>query len=96
MSIVSSLIARTNNSKESPLNLNKKDKISNLKIDIIIDNTAKIRGDNDPDFSNNKSDFGRENRYREKPYNKENNNRSKKIQVTKLNKYYKKRKKSKF
>ena len=50
MNTVSFFTAYFSNVKRNPPNLNKKDKISNLKIDIIINNTVKIREDNNPIF----------------------------------------------
>ena len=71
--------------------MNKKNKINSLKTDIIIDDTVKIKKNNNLDFLNNKNDFRRGNKRKKKPYNKENNNRNKKIRIVKLNRYYKKK-----
>ena len=91
MSIVSSFIARFNNFKGNSPNLGKKNKINNLKINIIMNNIVKIREDDNPDFLNNKSDFRRENKREKKLYNKKNNNKNKKIRIAKPDKYYKKK-----
>ena len=96
MNIIGSFIARFNNSKGNLFNLNKKNKTNNLEIDIIIHNIIKIRKDDDLDFLDNKNDFKRENKREGRFYNRKNNNKNKKIQITKLNKYYEKKKKFKF
>ena len=54
MNTADSLIIYFNNSKKNPLILGRKNKTSNLKIDIIINNTTKAKKNNNPDFSNNK------------------------------------------
>ena len=84
-----------NNSKGNLPNLNKKDKISNLKTNIIMNNTAKIKKNDDFDFLNNKGDLKRGNKRGKRPYNRKNNNKNKKIRIAKPNKYHKKRKKFK-
>ena len=62
---------------------------------IIINNIVKIRKNDNPNFLNNKNDLKRGNKREKRFYNKKNNNKNKKIQIAKLNKYYKKRKKFK-
>ena len=79
MNIAGSLTAHFNNFKGNPSNLGKRDKTNNLKIDIIIDNTVKAKEDNDFNFLNNKNDLKRGNKRRGRSYNKENNNKNKKI-----------------
>ena len=95
MSTAGFFIAYFNNSKKNPLNLGKNNKINNLKINIIINNTAKAKKDDNPNFLNNKNNPKRENKRGGKFYNKKNNNKNKKIRVAKPNKYYKKREKFK-
>ena len=92
MSIISSFIARLNNSKRNLFNPNKKDKISSLEIDIIMNNIIKAKKNNNFNFLNNKNNFRRGNKREKKFYNKRNDNENGKVQVAKLNKYYKKRK----
>ena len=75
MNIVNSFTARLNNSKRKSFNLDKKDKINDLKTNVIINNIAKTIEDNDPNFLNNKNDLKRRGRL----YNKNNNNKNKKI-----------------
>ena len=70
MSIIGFDTAYLNNSKGNLFNLGKKDKINNLKINIIINNIAKIRGDNNSDFLNNEDNLQRGNKRGGKPYNK--------------------------
>ena len=60
MSIINSLTAHFNNSKRNPFTSDKKNKTSNLKIDIIINNTAKIRENDDFNSLNNKNNPKRE------------------------------------
>ena len=69
MNIANSSTARFNNSKGNSPNSNKKNKKNNLKIDVIIDNIIKARKDNNPDFSNNKSNPRRENKRGGRFYN---------------------------
>ena len=71
--------ARFSNSKKNLFNSGKKDKINNLKTDIIINNIVKIREDNNPDFLNNKGDLKRGNKCERRLNYKENNNKNKKI-----------------
>ena len=61
-----------------------------------MDNIIKAKKNNNSDFSDGKGDFKRENKREEKPYNKKDNNKNKKIRIAKLNKYYKEKKKFKF
>ena len=68
-----------NNFKGNPPNLSKKDKINNLKTDIIINNTAKAKKNNNPDFLDNKNDLKRGNKREGRFYNKKNDNKSEKI-----------------
>ena len=96
MNIAGFVIIYFSNFKKNPLNLDKKNKISNLKIDIIINNIIEIRKNDDLNFSNNENDFRRENKRKKRFYNKENNDENGKMRITKLNKYYKKRKKFEF
>ena len=93
MNIIGFFIALLNNSKKNSFNLNKKDKISNLKINIIMDNTVKIRKNNNSNFLNNKNNLKHENKREKRFYDKEDDNGSEKIQVAKLNKYYEKKEK---
>ena len=74
MNTAGSFTACPNNSKRNSPNLGKKDKTSNLKTNIIINNIVKIRKDNAPDFLNNKNDPKRGNKCGKKSYNKKNNN----------------------
>ena len=96
MNTVGFFTIRFNNFKGNSSNLNKKNKISNLKINIIMNNTAKIRGDDNSDFLNNKNNLRRGNKRGGRFYNKNNNNKNKKIQIAKLDKYYKEKEKFKF
>ena len=91
MSIVGSFIARFNNSKKNLSNPNKKNKISNSKIDVIINNIVKIRENDDPDFWNDKGDPKCGNKRGKRSYNRKNNNKNKKIRVAKPDKYHKKK-----
>ena len=93
MNIINFFTARFSNSKGNPPNLSKKNKISSLETNIIINNTAKIKENDDFNFLNNKGDLRYGNKRGERFYNKKNNNKNKKIQIAKLDKYYKKRKK---
>ena len=56
--------------KGNPSNLNKKNKINNLKTNIIINNIVKVRGDDNFDSLNNKNDPKRGNKRRGRFYNK--------------------------
>ena len=94
--IADSFTARPNNSKENLFNLSKKNKINNLKTNIIMNNIVKIKKNDDPDFLNNKGDFRYKNKRGGRLYNKNNNNENKKIRVIKLDKYHKEREKLKF
>ena len=89
------LTARSNNSKGNPPITGRKDKTNNLEINIIINNTAKAREDDNPNSLNNKNNPRRGNKRGERPYNEKNNNKNKKIRVAKPDKYHKKRKKFK-
>ena len=60
-----------------------------------MNNTIKVKGDNDFNFLNNKNDLKRGNKRERRFYNKKNNNKNKKIQIAKSNKYYKEREKFK-
>ena len=91
MSIVGFFTARFSNSKGNPFNLGKKDKINSLKINIIMNNIVKAKRDDNLNFLNNKGDPKYGNKRGRKPYNKKNNNKNRKIQISKLNKYYKKK-----
>ena len=70
--------ARSNNFKRNLFNLSKKNKTNNLKTNIIINNTAKIKRNNDLNFLNNKNNLRRGNKREGKSYNKNNNNKNKK------------------
>ena len=96
MNIISFFTARPNNSKGNSFNLSKKNKINNWKTDIIINNIAKTKKNNNSNFLDGKGDPKRENKRERKLYNKKNNNKNRKIQIAKLNKYHEKRKKFKF
>ena len=96
MNTASSSITYFNNSKKNPPNPGKKNKINSLKINVIMNNTAKIRKNDNPDSSNDENDLKRENKCGEKPYDKKNDNENKKVRIAKLNKYYKEKKKFKF
>ena len=63
MNIIGFFTARFNNSKKNLFNLGKKNKINNLKTDIILNNIVKARGDNNPDFLNNKNNLRRGNKH---------------------------------
>ena len=95
MSTAGSSTARFNNSKGNPPTTGRKDKTSNLETDVIIDNTAKARRDDDPDSLDSESNPRRGDKRGRRPYNKENNNKSGKIRVAKPDKYHKKKKKLK-
>ena len=79
MSTAGFFIAYFSNFKGNLFNLDKKDKINNLKIDVIMNNIVKARGDDNSDSLNNKSDSRRENKRKRKPCNKKDNNRSEKV-----------------
>ena len=79
MNTAGSSTARFSNFKRNLFNLGKKDKISNLKIDIIMDNTAKIKEDDDSDFLDNEDNFRRGNKRGGRFYNKKNNKKNKKV-----------------
>ena len=96
MSTADSLIARFNNFKKNSFIIGRKNKISNLKINIIIDNTVKARKDDDFNFLNSKNNLRRGDKRGKKFYDKKNNNKSEKIQIAKLNKYHEEKKKLKF
>ena len=51
-------------------NLSKKNKINNLKINVIINNTAKTKGNDDPNFLNNKDNLKRGNKLKKRFNNK--------------------------
>ena len=70
MNTAGSFIACFNNSKENLFNSGKKNKINNLKTDIIIDNIVKTRGDNNLNFLNGKDNLKCENKRERKFYNK--------------------------
>ena len=95
MNTVNFFIARFNNFKGNPPHLGKKDKISNLKIDVIINNIAKTRRNDDFNFLDSKGDLKRGNKRGRRFYNRKDNNKSKKIRVAKLNKYHGEREKLK-
>ena len=57
-----------------------------------MDNTAKVRENDNFNFSNDENDFRRGNKRKRKLYNKKDDNKNGKIRVVKLNKYYKKKK----
>ena len=58
-----------------------------------MNNTAKARKDDDPNFSDNEGNFKRRDKRGERPYDKENDDKSEKIRVAKLDKYHRKREK---
>ena len=93
MSIAGSLTARSNNSKGNPPTTGRKDKTSSLKTDIIMNNTAKARENDDPNSSDSKSNPKRGDKREGRLYDKENDNKNKKIQVAKPNKYHREREK---
>ena len=70
MSITCFFIIRLNNFKGNLFNLGKKDKINNLKTDIIMNNIVKIKKNDDFNFLNNKCDPRRGNKRKRKFYNK--------------------------
>ena len=70
MNIADFFIIYFNNFKGNPFNLNKKDKINNLKTDIIMDNIAKIKKNNNLDFLNSESDPKHGNKHKRRFYNK--------------------------
>ena len=57
-----------------------------------MNNIVKIKRNDNPDFLNGENDLKCGNKREKKPYNRENNNKNKKIRIVKLNKYYKKKK----
>ena len=79
MSIVNFSTARLSNFKGNPFNSNKKNKTSSLKINVIINNTAKIKENDNLNFLNGKNNLRRENKRGGRFYNKNNNNKNKKI-----------------
>ena len=95
MNIADSLIAHFNNSKRNPPTTGRKDKTSSLKTDIIMDNTVKAKKNDDSDSSDSKGNPRRGDKRGGRSYNKKNNNKNKKIQIAKSNKYYRERKKLK-
>ena len=58
-----------------------------------MDNTTKAREDNNPNFLDNEGNPKRGNKRGERPYDKKNDNKNKKVRIAKLNKYHGKRKK---
>ena len=64
------LIARFNNFKGNLFISGKKNKVNSLKINIIINNTAKAREDDNFNFLNNKNNFKRRNKRGKRFYNK--------------------------
>ena len=66
MSTAGFLIIYFSNFKKNSFNLGKRDKINNLKTNIIINNTVKIRRDDNLNFLNNKNDFKRGNKRRKR------------------------------
>ena len=78
-------IARFNNIKENLLNLGKKNKTNYLKINIIMDNIAKIRKNNNLNFSNNKDNPKRENKRGKRFYKNNNNNKKKYGSLNQIN-----------
>ena len=96
MSTAGSLTARFNNSKGNSPIIGRKDKISSLKINVIINNTAKAREDNDFNFLNSEGNLRRGNKRGKRLYDKENDDRSGKVRVIKPDKYYGKREKFEF
>ena len=57
MNIIDFFTVHFNNFKKNLFNLSKKDKINNLKINIIINNIIKIGENNDSNFLNSEGDF---------------------------------------
>ena len=70
MNIINSFTVRFSNFKGNLFNLDKRNKINSLKINIIINNTAKTKKDDNPDFSDDKDDFKYENKRKKRLYNK--------------------------
>ena len=79
MNIISFFTAYFSNFKGNLSNLGKKNRINNLKINIIINNIIKIKGDDNLDFLNNKGDFKRGNKRKKRFYDREDNNKNKKV-----------------
>ena len=95
MNIAGFLTACFNNPKRNSLITGRKDKTNNLKIDVIMNNTAKVRKDDDFNFSDNEGNLRRGDKGGEKLYDKENNNKNEKVRVAKLDKYHGKKEKLK-
>ena len=91
MNTINFLIAHFNNFKKNPFILSKKNKINNLKIDVIINNIVKAKENDDFDFLDGESNPKRGTKRSRKFYNKKDDNKNGKIRVTKLNKYYEKK-----
>ena len=60
-----------------------------------MNNTAKVRGDDDPNFLDSKSNPKRGDKREGRLYNKKNDNKNKKVWVAKSNKYHEEREKFK-
>ena len=93
MSTAGSSTARSNNSKGNPPTTGRKDKTSSLKTDVIMDNTAKARGDDDPDSSDSEGNPRRGDKRGGRPYDKEDDDGSGKVRVAKPDKYHGEREK---
>ena len=93
MNIVGSLTAHSNNPKGNSPTTGRKDKINSLKINIIMDNTVKIRKNDDFNFLDSEDNPRRGDKRGRRLYDKKNNNKNKKIRVAKLNKYHEEREK---
>ena len=79
MSTAGSLTARFNNSKGNPFTTNKKNKTSNLETDVIMDNTVKVRENDDSDFLDNEGNPKRGDKRGGRPYDKEDDNKNGKV-----------------
>ena len=93
MSTADSLIVCSNNPKKNSPIIGRKDKTNNLKINVIINNIAKAKEDDNPNSLDNKGNPKRRDKREERFYDKKNDNGSGKIQIVKPNKYHKEREK---
>ena len=70
MNTAGSFITRFNNSKKNLFNSGRRDKINNLKITIIMNNTVKTKNNNNLNFLNNERDLKYRNKCKGRFYNK--------------------------
>ena len=79
MSTAGSSTARFNNFKRNPFITNKKNKTSNLETDVIMDNTAKVKKNDDSNSLDNEGNPKRGNKRGRRLYDKEDDNKNGKI-----------------